>query len=170
MRYIHTHVEYPRVDEVLLTGPRVGVMYQYVPSLWLDVLLFYSQPVKAWLLERYRAHDPAMLGLPDKEFHLNLHDVDDDVVILARLRDSECAYFLMWYDCDVSDCQFMFFMANESVDEIATEVRKWLDGQCRPELAGKERDDPPGSGSGWETLSRVFDFPIDRVKGSVGTH
>jgi hypothetical protein len=110
-------------------GPKeilpLGTLYNYVSSTFLNGIVNYSEPLKAFLMERYTKWDKVLDNGLTKEQNfasclknndVNLGSLKDDVVILSRAKNGIYTYF--WFDCDVSDCFVGRFETEDPQDAV----------------------------------------------------
>lgn len=104
-KYFFNHIEYPNIaseDEILPDG----VLYCYVPSVFLAGFVNYIKAKQIYLITRYRMHEENIKSAKEfntkAELYVDLNDVDDDVLILGR-RGKYNWFF--WVDKDSSDCK-----------------------------------------------------------------
>lgn len=103
-----------------------GHLYTYVSSTLLNGVINYVEPIKAYLLDRYREDEE--LEEIEKTvnqfnncevdfFHTKLDMFKDDLILLAYEDESDY-YWYFWFDCDVSDCQIGRFKTDKPREEI----------------------------------------------------
>ena len=126
-----------------------GTMYEYISTTFLNGFINYVEIQKAFLLARYarwndqdtdlgtreisirdggkwtkftgtKEENFQKLIAPGATFHSKLNDLSDDVVILAKTKNTnEWVYF--WFDCDCSDSCIGRF-STEDADEVVIEA------------------------------------------------
>ena len=151
LKYVEDEVDYPD-GGYLLTGYALGTFYAYTGSYIAQHIKLHMEVTRAWILERYDRYDAEEVrAVFDSKHWVDVNDIDD-VIVLGYLDDHTRSHrVLLWMDRDSSDCRFLLFTTTDSDDEIANNVRSWLEAQCHPEMAGEERED-------WETISGVYDL------------
>lgn len=98
-------VEFMKED--LISNFRSGFIYFYIGSTFLNGYINYVEPIKMYLLERYRTQgknyeEKVWLPFINKpQYHTHFLYLDDDILILG---ETESHYYFFWYDCDLSDC------------------------------------------------------------------
>ena len=115
--------EYPEGAK-LVRGLRDGVLYSYVSSDYLNGLVNYVRPIKAFVINAYREDgfppEAFAEALATIEVHANLRVFKDDVLLLARIAGASFAYF--HFDQDVSDCEVGAFAINGPLEETEADV------------------------------------------------
>lgn len=103
--FFHDTFEYPDPTEHDLS--KAGWRFDYISSTFLNGWINYVKPVSAFVMSRY-AEDFSTVKAKLAEweskppYHTKLHDLGDDVHILAR--DKGGKFWCFEYDCDTSDC------------------------------------------------------------------
>lgn len=156
LKYIVDHWEYPKADH-LLTGYKLGIFYSYTGSYIVSHINLHMEETHGWMLERYERYDAAEVAEVFKSKHwVDVNEVDD-VIKLGYLSEDKSVRVLIWLDRDVSDCCFLIFQTNDTQEEVAANVRAWLEAKCHKDWAGVERENT-------ETISGVYDMPLEWVQ------
>ena len=172
MKYFAESVDYPSFSEDILP---YATMYCYVASSFLNGLVNYSKPIKAFVLGRYTRWDEVVdhelsiqdppgsfkwtkktfatkddlygqLIIKDQGFHVKLdNDFQDDVLMLSV--DDDGVYWFFWYDQDCSDCCIGRFVTSDPVDSVVDEFSRYVHGLSVNEYG--EREIPVHYFSGW---------------------
>jgi hypothetical protein len=139
--YFDETVDYP--SNVVEDPIPYGICWNYISSTLLNGFINYVKPIAIYAIDRYtpddeeitvHEHDDNMnwknttatkkeirdriINGKIQSFHTDLHILQDDIVILAKLNNEtkffqpnwikeimpENKYIFFWFDCDVSDC------------------------------------------------------------------
>ncbi len=157
-------VEYPSMSELLDNGLERGTWYSYVTSSYINGLLPYIEPVRAWLLRRYRIwpddKDPTERPITDAEiaewekaYHTKFIDLGDNVVFVGETARH---WWVIYMDCDVSDCR-VGRVTKESVWTV-DDVLQWVGDHLLPDKReaggdyGVRHEIPLGAMQGWRSF------------------
>ncbi len=129
-KYFYTHVKYPDVIAVMM---KFGVLQSYVPATFLNAWINEVELDKAFLICRYESLENNTKSLEEfvkrDDFHTDLKELDDDVLILAHEKNRANKWFF-WFDCDVSDCtigRFHCLKHDEVIRDFESFCRKALE-------------------------------------------
>ncbi len=165
MKYFTESIEYPDLGMFLVDGLSEGVLYEYVSNTFLDGWINYVKPVRAFVMERYRIleKDKIEETLKQDSYHSRLSVFGDDVVLLAKIKDTD-HYALFWFDCDVSDCCIGIFRTSDSQELVEASfvryVKRLAEYNC-----GSFVSEPDG-GPGY-TTGQTHEIPVSYIKGWV---
>lgn len=164
--YFHEEIDYP--DVLGSTVLPIGTEWNYVASSFLDGIVNYAKPIKAFLLNRYyeweeliedQKYDNEFLTkeqifnklTSNPSFHTKIYSLRDDVIILSKIKDSDNMYIYFWYDIDCSDCSVGRFISNQGDDKVIELFSKWV---------SEMRDNQGGS----------VEVPLDFFQGWMSGH
>ena len=154
-KYLPGRYEYPD-GPTLIRGLQDGVLFEYVSGDYLNGLVNYVAPLKAFVVNRYRED-----GLPSEAFaaalakievHANLSVFQDDVLLLARIEEQSFAYF--WFARHVRDCEVGAF-AVEDEAEVLRDFEAFAQAQSR--VFGELNGRPP----------RCYEIPREKLCGWI---
>src|ERR1700737_3294562 len=85
-RYFHDRVDYPDPTQTML---ELGVWHEFISETFLNGWINYVEPVRAWVITRYRAYSKNKADVEalaeKKPYHTDLSvATHDDVLLLAR--------------------------------------------------------------------------------------
>ena len=110
--YFKYEIEYPS-NEAILNDPPDDVMFSYISRRYLSLFINYMTILGAYMIRRYMSHENFCEAIAridsmikdDSQFHTNVSNCDefDDILILGRSGEY---YYVLWTDCDTSDCCF----------------------------------------------------------------
>ncbi len=130
-----------------------GTYYPNVSHSFLNAFINHVDVIKIYQLDRYENEDWRPLGVLYKEIgernwrpftktkadlkelvvnqqiefaNTNLAMFGDDIVILAKVPNSENGFIFFWFDCDVSDCSIGKFRTDDSVKNIIKACENFL--------------------------------------------
>lgn len=96
-------IEYPR--DIAENPIPWEVFWEYVSSTFLDGFINYCTILDAYIINRYNSPEENKQNYEkiktENPFHLKFSKLNDDVLILGKLKDG---YIFFWFDRDVSDC------------------------------------------------------------------
>ena len=126
------HYEYPN-SKLLVQGIQPNTWFEYISSTYLNGLINYVNPVHIVLMERYTMHNEdkikERISELEKACHTKLGIFDDDIIILATVKDVENEYYIFWFDGDVSDCCLGRYCPDGkvTVGEMKVMLNEWLE-------------------------------------------
>jgi len=98
------YIEYPK--NLAEEGVTQGTLLAYVSLDYLNGFVNYVEPFFVCVIERYRDWTKTpldnLISLVEKAHHTDYSTIDDDIIILAKTKNS---LWFFWSDKDVSDCQ-----------------------------------------------------------------
>lgn len=161
------------VDEEAYPGlgvfqARDGCFYEYVSSPLMDFIsLWVNKPyVRGALISRYQTYEENKqeyenLLEEDAPVHFSVGEsVGDDLLVLARGEDprgpkgNRDAWWVIWFDRDVSDCCFGYFTTKDPDSQVIESFEEWVNG-----LSEEMGYQPP------EHQGPAFFLPMDKFSG-----
>jgi hypothetical protein len=123
-------IEYP--GELLIDGPREGILYDYAGSWYLNGIVNFTKPLAAYMLIRYceGGHAEAIAKIGDDFAGANVCGHDD--VILLRTSHAGQRLWVFHFDMDSSDCR-VGWVANTEENRVA--MQAWLREQAEAMFA-----------------------------------
>ena len=144
-RYFDRSVQYPK--EILFDILPWGVYWMYISSTFLNGLINYIKPEKAYLLDRYTAWDERgayryieTQTVVTKEtctkqesldafyvrenLHTDLNMFGDDIMLLGSIED--VGYIMFWFDSDLSDCCIGRFKTDDSLEDVKRHFSEYV--------------------------------------------
>jgi hypothetical protein len=148
LSYFNNIVDHPFRTEVDLLP--IGDLWCYVGSNFLDGIVNWTRPIKAYILDRYHSSDEVfedtVLHKPttkNKAFqrltapgnkvpYLSFGQFGDDVVLLARGRweKTRDLYYYFYFDLDSSGCQAGRFSTVDGNNEVIENFRDYFLVEC----------------------------------------
>jgi hypothetical protein len=138
-------------DEFVENCVPQDTFYEYVPSCFIAGLVNHINVFKVFAIERYNIGedwDEEEYNKVCEELRTGFHGhfgcsiYDDDVIFLGETANS---FWLIWYDCDVSDCKVGRTSKNLTRDEFVASVFEFL------------RDGPT-----MDDITTTHEFPVPR--------
>lgn len=120
-----------------------NTLYQYVPSSVLNGVINHVQILSANVISRYAIPDNEAtddtneltrsalkrkvkeFNEKEAEYHTNLDQFGDDVLILGYIEDNE-TYWYFWFDQDVSDCFIGMFQTVIKQEEVINSYKEYI--------------------------------------------
>lgn len=135
--------EYPS-REMLFEGVKKDSAFHYVSHTYLNGLINYTKPIKAFLMFDYVYQSDDKENILNKIeslseqnwFHTDLGSFGTSAVVISELEDS---YVLFFYDADVSDCSIYRINKSYSFNDILSFTLSEM--KCRQEFENPTCDE-----------------------------
>jgi hypothetical protein len=129
LRYFADSEDYPSVAN---DPAPMGVWQCYISQTYLNGWINYVRPyLSAFLITRYRPHSMNAAELAkfheSDPFHADLSSLGDDVLLLGRSEydNNFGAYWVFWFDNDVSDCCIGRFVTDDDQATVIKTFEAW---------------------------------------------